>query len=106
MELFVSADMPEEQKQEFIAIGAKMFDPLSQFFKQIDALGIVYSGALRGAGDTVWPGIVTAVYSWVFIVGGGWIAVTYFEELGSIGPWIAAATCIRHLDWTYNGSAV
>lgn len=93
MEIFVSADMPEEQKQEFIAIGAKMLI-LVAIFQTIDALGIVYSGALRGAGDTVWPGIVTAVYSWVFIVGGGWIAVTYFEELGSIGPWIAAAVYI------------
>jgi MATE family multidrug resistance protein len=93
MELFVSADMPEEQKQEIVTLGAKMLI-LVAIFQSIDALGIVYSGALRGAGDTVWPGIVTAVYSWVFIVGGGWIAVTYFEEIGSIGPWIAAATYV------------
>ena len=93
MEIFVSADMPEEQKQEIITLGAKMLI-LVAVFQTIDALGIVYTGALRGAGDTVWPGIVTAIYSWVFIVGGGWIAVTYFEELGSIGPWIAAATYV------------
>ena len=93
IELFVGADMPEDQRQEIIAVGANMLI-LVALFQTVDALGIIYSGALRGAGDTVWPGIVTAIYSWVFIVGGGWIAVTYFEELGSIGPWIAAATYV------------
>jgi MATE family multidrug resistance protein len=63
-------------------------------FQTVDGLGIVYTGALRGAGDTVFPGIVTAIYSWVFIVGGGWIAVTFFPQLGSIGPWIAASIYI------------
>ncbi|MEE2912419.1 MAG: MATE family efflux transporter [Planctomycetota bacterium] len=93
MALFVSAEMPEAQQREIIELGAKMLI-LVALFQTIDALGIVYTGALRGAGDTVWPGIVTAVYSWVFIVGGGWIAVTYFEEIGSLGPWIAAAAYV------------
>lgn len=91
---FVSgADLDPVRREAIIVLGSKML-VLVALFQTIDALGIVYSGALRGAGDTVWPGVVTAVYSWVFIVGGGWIAVTYFSELGSIGPWIAAAVYV------------
>ncbi len=82
-----------QEQEEIISLGANMLI-LVALFQTIDALGIVYTGALRGAGDTVWPGMVTAIYSWVFIVGGGWIAVTYFPESGSIGPWIAAATYV------------
>jgi MATE family multidrug resistance protein len=91
---FVSgSDIDPARRAAIIALGSKMLI-LVALFQTVDALGIVYSGALRGAGDTVWPGIVTAIYSWVFIVGGSWVAVTYFPNLGSIGPWIAAATYI------------
>jgi Na+-driven multidrug efflux pump len=91
---FVSgADTPPEEKAAIIEIGAKMLIMVA-IFQTIDALGIVYTGALRGAGDTVWPGVVTAIYSWVLIVGGGWIAVTFFSDIGSIGPWIAASTYV------------
>ena len=91
MEWFVNdSSYTAQEQQEIISLGTKML-VLVALFQTVDALGIVYTGALRGAGDTVWPGVITAVYSWVFIVGGGWIAVTYFPQTGSIGPWIAAA---------------
>ena len=60
-------------------------------FQTMDAFGITYTGALRGAGDTVWPGLVTIVYSWVFIVAGGWSIAVLWPGLESVGPWIAAA---------------
>jgi MATE family multidrug resistance protein len=82
-----------QEQEEIVRLGSNMLI-LVALFQTIDALGIVYTGALRGAGDTVWPGMITAIYSWVFIVGGGWIAITYFPETGSIGPWIAAATYV------------
>ena len=94
MEMFINSDQyTPEDKAEIIHLGANMLIVVA-VFQTVDALGIVYTGALRGAGDTVFPGIATAIYSWVFIVGGGWIAVTYFPELGSIGPWIAASVYI------------
>ncbi|MFC1676145.1 MATE family efflux transporter [Planctomycetota bacterium] len=58
-------------------------------FQVFDATAITYSGALRGAGDTVWLAIISSVSS-VFILGvGGIILVTYFPQLGSLGPWVA-----------------
>ncbi|MCL4209812.1 MAG: hypothetical protein KJZ68_04045, partial [Phycisphaerales bacterium] len=63
-------------------------------FQTADALGVVYSGALRGAGDTVWPGVMTMIYSWVFIVLGGWLLVEYVPQWTSVGPWIGASVYI------------
>ncbi|MBC8201698.1 MAG: MATE family efflux transporter, partial [Planctomycetes bacterium] len=94
IEMFISSDQyTAESRAEIIQLGANMLIVVA-VFQTVDALGIVYTGALRGAGDTVFPGIVTAIYSWVFIVGGGWVAITFFPQLGSIGPWIAASIYI------------
>jgi MATE family, multidrug efflux pump len=82
--------VPPEQAQEIIAIGGRLMI-CAAVFQTMDALGIVYTGALRGAGDTVFPGMVTIVYSWLFLVGGGWLIVVLFPGLESVGPWIAAA---------------
>ena len=63
-------------------------------FQAFDAIGIVYTGALRGAGDTFWPGVITVTLSWSLIVGGGaWIAHAY-PQLGSLGPWIGSTVYI------------
>jgi len=63
-------------------------------FQIFDALAITMSGALNGAGDTIWPGIVTVVTSWVFIVGLGLAFAEFAPGLGPVGPWIGAATFI------------
>jgi multidrug resistance protein, MATE family len=39
---------------------------LGAFFQLVDAIAIVASGALRGAGDTRWPLIVQAGLAWLF----------------------------------------
>ncbi len=67
---------------------------LFQFF---DAIGIVYSGALRGAGDTIWPAALTVVLSWVLIIGLGGALVALVPEWGSLGPWIGASIYISVL---------
>lgn len=82
-----------KENMRIIELGSNMLIMVA-VFQTVDALGIVYTGALRGAGDTVWPGVVTAIYSWVLIVGGGWLAVTFFPGWGSIGPWIAASAYV------------
>ena len=82
-----------EMRQEIIAIGARLMI-CAAIFQTADALGVVYSGALRGAGDTVWPGVMTMIYSWVFIVLGGWLLVEYVPQWTSVGPWIGASVYI------------
>ena len=59
-------------------------------FQVFDAATIIYNGSLRGAGDTVWIAAMSAIGAVVILGGGGWVVLTYFEELGVIGPWIAA----------------
>jgi Na+-driven multidrug efflux pump len=70
------------------------------FFQTIDALGIVYSGALGGAGDVIWPGVLTVIYAWGPLVLGGWLLAEYVPQLGPVGPWIAAAVYVGALGIT------
>ncbi|MHC5022290.1 MAG: MATE family efflux transporter [Planctomycetota bacterium] len=86
-------EVTAEQSARIIEIGAKLLI-CAAVFQTVDAFGIIYTGALRGAGDTVWPGVVTMIYSWAFIVGAGWLMIWYFPQLESIGPWIAASLYI------------
>jgi MATE family multidrug resistance protein len=78
---------------EIIAIGARLMI-CAAVFQTVDALGIVYTGALRGAGDTIWPGVMTMIYSWLFIVAGGATLVALAPGLESVGPWIGASVYI------------
>jgi multidrug resistance protein, MATE family len=64
------------------------------FFQLFDAIGIVYSGALRGAGDTRWPMIVLVCLSWGLVAGGGYAMARLFPSLGSIGPWLAGSAYV------------
>lgn len=94
--LFVDPAMDPESRAELISIGSKVMIAAA-VFQLFDALGITMVGALRGAGDTVWPGIATILLAWVCIVGGGHIAIEAFPELGSLGPWIGASAYIIFL---------
>ncbi|HBS28543.1 MAG TPA: hypothetical protein DEB06_03610 [Phycisphaerales bacterium] len=80
---------------------------LAATFQLFDGMAITISGALRGAGDTVWPGVVTIFMSWGLIVGGGWLAVNFLPGLESYGPWAAASAYIITLSllllWRFLG---
>ena len=83
--LFVAGkDLTPGQAEEIIAVGGKLMI-CAAVFQTADAFGIAYTGALRGAGDTVWPGMVTVVYSWGFIVIGGWSMAVLWPAL-VVGP--------------------
>lgn len=79
--------------EEVIRIGARVMI-CAGIFQLFDALGINYSFALRGAGDTFWPSIFFVASTWLIIVGGGYAMVHLFPQLGSIGPWMASSTLI------------
>ena len=64
------------------------------FFQTMDAVGIVSSGALRGAGDTHWTAVVTIGCSWGVFLPLGWAIGHVFPELGSAGPWIGGTVYI------------
>ncbi len=90
------------EAEEILRIGSGMMI-CAAIFQTFDALGIVYSGALRGAGDTIVPGVLTVVLSWGVIVGGGWLLATRVPEWSSLGPWIASAVYIILLGFAMAG---
>jgi multidrug resistance protein, MATE family len=91
--LFIEQDTDPVVAAELVRLGS-MFLIATAAFQLFDAIAMTMSGALRGAGDTVWVGIATVFLSWGLIVGGGLYMVTFHPELESLGPWIAAASYI------------
>jgi MATE family multidrug resistance protein len=55
------------------------------------ALNVTFTGALRGAGDTLWPGAVNIAASWGLGVGGGWLVTRLVPSWESYGPWAVMA---------------
>ena len=94
--LFVETGTPPAQVEQLVDLGSMMLIATA-CFQLFDAAAMTTSGALRGAGDTVVPGLATVVLSWTVIVGGGLLMVTFAPGLESVGPWIAAAAYITLL---------
>jgi len=90
---FIAGDEDPDTALKMLRIGSGLMI-CAAVFQVFDAVGITMSGALRGAGDTIWPGMVTAVTSWLFIVGFGIVMVAYFPQFESLGPWMGAAVYI------------
>jgi len=51
------------------------------------AASIVFSGGLRGAGDTRWPLVITTACFWVIRVPVGWLLINVLG-LGLLGAWV------------------
>lgn len=100
--LFIPGDTPAADAAIVISLGAKMLLAAAAF-QLFDAVAMTISAALRGAGDTVIPGIVTVVLAWVCIVLGGNLIVRYWPGLESVGPWVAAASYIVSLCFFFAG---
>jgi MATE family multidrug resistance protein len=90
IEFFIEDGTPPERAAELVRLGSMMLIATA-CFQLFDAGAMVLSGSLRGAGDTVVPGVATVLTSWLVIVGGGTAMVALFPNLESIGAWIAAA---------------
>ncbi len=95
-------------REQIVGIGGNIM-LFAAAFQLFDALGIVYTSALRGAGDTRWPMVVTLAFHWGVLIGGGLLVATLAPELTSLGPWIAASACIillgAALAWRFESGA-
>jgi MATE family multidrug resistance protein len=78
---------------EVIRCGAMVLI-FAAIFQTMDAVGIVSSGALRGAGDTHWAAAITIGSSWGVFLPLGLALVHFRPSLGAVGPWIAATVYI------------
>ena len=56
-------------------------------YQLFDAFYIVFNGALRGAGDTLIPGLATGVFCWGITIFGGYAVARNFPRWGVAGPW-------------------
>jgi MATE family multidrug resistance protein len=63
-------------------------------YQMFHATRIIYEGSLRGAGDTMWLAIISAVASVVVLGFGGILIVIFLPSLGTMGPWIAATLSV------------
>jgi MATE family multidrug resistance protein len=54
----------------------------------------VYSGALRGAGDTIYLAITSGLGAIVILGLGGFVIIKLFPDFGALGPWAAATLSI------------
>ncbi|MFG0327354.1 MAG: MATE family efflux transporter [Phycisphaerales bacterium JB037] len=93
LSVFVPAGESPERVEALLAIGVPIMIAAA-VFQLFDAVAITMSGALRGTGDTVWPGVMTVILSWACVVGGGVLMIEVAPQLGSLGPWIAASAYI------------
>ena len=93
IDMFIEPHTTIADRETLLALGSR-FLIATAAFQFFDGIAMSLSGALRGAGDTVWPGVVTIILSWSVIVGGGWALVFLAPGLESLGPWIAAAAYI------------
>ena len=60
-------------------------------YQVFDAMYIVYNGALRGAGDTFLPGLITGLLCWGVMLFGGYFVARKLPQFGVAGPWSVAS---------------
>lgn len=63
-------------------------------YQMFHATRTIYTGALRGAGDTIYLAIISGAGAIVVLWLGGAIMAIAFPSLGALGPWMAAAASI------------
>lgn len=81
------------QDQDVIEIGGRIL-VLAAFYQVFHAARIIYGGALRGAGDTVWLALVSGVGAIGVLGIGGALAIRLVPAFGALGPWGVATLSI------------
>ncbi len=72
-----------------VEIGCKLMI-IAGLFQLCDALFVIYSSALRGAGDTLFPAVAAMLLGWGLIVGLGYATAILRPEWGPAGVWMIA----------------
>ncbi len=78
---------------EVIEIGAHILI-CAAIYQAFYAARTIYGGSLRGAGDTIWLAVTSAVGAAVILWLGGAIIARLWPSLGALGPWMAATLSI------------
>jgi len=78
---------------QVIRVGAQIL-VCAALYQVFHAARIIYGGALRGAGDTLWQAVVAGVGAVVILGFGGALTVRLFPSSGAIGPWVIATLSI------------
>jgi len=76
---------------EVLRVGALLLT-FAAAYQVFDAMYIIYNGALRGAGDTFVPALVTGTLCWGFTVFGAYAVARAAPQVGVVGPWTMAMT--------------
>ena len=84
---FLSAD------DKVIATGINII-VCAAVYQIFHAARIIYGSPLRGAGDTVWLAVISAVGAVLILGFGGFLTTIFFPSLGALGPWIAATLSV------------
>jgi MATE family multidrug resistance protein len=79
--------------EKVVEVGVKILI-LAAFYQAFHAARSIYSGSLRGAGDTVWLACVSTVGAILILGLGGWLIARFFPSLDALGPWSAATLSI------------
>jgi MATE family multidrug resistance protein len=86
-----------------IAVGGQLL-VIAAVFQVFDAVNLVLSGVLRGAGDTRFPMLVTIVMAWFVFLPAAWF-MTIHLGWGVVGGWVAvifwAAGLALLLGWRF-----
>jgi MATE family multidrug resistance protein len=76
-EAIIADDATPEAAARFLAVGASML-VLSSAWQIVDATSMVYSEALRAAGDTTFTFVARFAAAWLVFVPGAWLTVRKF----------------------------
>ena len=82
-----------EGEPEVLDSGAKLLI-CAAVYQVFHAARITYSGALRGAGDTLWLAIISAIGTGLVLGLGGYLTTILVPQIGALGPWLAATVSI------------
>ena len=83
---------------EVVAIGSRVLI-VAAVFQIFDAISIVTSGALKGAGDTRWVAMFTVSYAWLVFLPMSYL-MAFKLEFGAVGAWTGVAVYIFCLSMT------